>query len=259
MQTTKLKALVVTAGLTLLSGCASTQTKDAIDPWEGWNRNVQSFNDNVDNYVMKPVAKGYKWVTPGFVDQGVSNFFSNLSDIGVAANDALQGKFLQSGSDSARFLINTSAGVAGLVDVASLIDLPKHKEDFDQTLGYWGVPTGPYLVLPFFGPSTSRGVFGLLGDAAMNPISYTGIYFGSTWVSTAVSGGLGGLNAIDLRADNLGTEKIASEASVDRYQFFRDAYLANRNYLVKDGNVPEDDLLELEKKTGDQLSPFAPY
>jgi phospholipid-binding lipoprotein MlaA len=259
MKNKKTEALIVAGVLALLSGCATTRTADSNDPWEGWNRNVQSFNDHVDDYVMKPVAKGYRWVMPGFADQGVTNFFSNINDIGVCANDALQGKFSQSGMDGARFLVNTTAGVAGLVDVGTMIDLPKHNEDFDQTLGVWGLSTGPYLVLPFFGPSSPRGVAGLVGDAAMNPISYTGLYINSSWVSTAVSGGLGALNAIDFPADNLGTEKIATEAAVDRYQFFRDSYLQHRNYLIHDGNVPDDDVLKLDEQSGDRHAPVNPY
>lgn len=246
--------------LSLLSGCATTsQVSDANDPYQGWNRNVQTFNDHFDDYVMKPTAKGYQWLMPDFADQGISNFFSNLSDIGVTANDALQGKFAQSGSDGARFLLNTTAGVGGFVDVGSMLDLPKHNEDFDQTLGFWGVGTGPYLVLPFFGPSSVRGVVGLVGDAAMNPISYTGIYFSSNGLASAVSGGLGLLKAVDYRADNLGKEKVVSEAALDRYDFFKNAYFSNRNYLVKDGNVPEEDVLKFEKEDGKDLGPVSPY
>ncbi|WP_349431391.1 VacJ family lipoprotein [Methylomarinum sp. Ch1-1] len=241
--------------LLLLSGCATTETvQDPRDPWEGWNRNVQSFNDGLDDYVMKPAAKGYRWVMPNFADRAVSNFFSNIDDIGVTINDFLQGKFSQSGQDGARFLVNSTAGIAGLIDVGTMIDLPKHKEDFDQTLGVWGVSTGPYLVLPFFGPSSPRGVGGLVGDAAMNPISYIGTY---------VSTGLFALNAIDQRADNLATERIADEAALDRYSFFRDAYLARRRYLVYDGNPPEEvDVLELEDfefEGEDGMGPVSPY
>lgn len=241
--------------LVLLNGCAATNSKD---PWEGWNRNVQSFNDSVDDYVMKPVAKGYRWITPSFVDQGVTNFFSNIDDIGVIANDALQGKFLQSGQDSARFLVNTAAGVGGFVDVGSMLDLPKHNEDFDQTLGVWGVPTGPYVVLPFFGPSSPRGVIGLVGDAAMNPLTYVGFYVNPEWIGAAVSTGAGALKVIDARADLLGMEKVVSEAAIDRYQFFRDAYFSNRNYLIKDGNVPEDDVLKFEEQKDEGFGPLAP-
>lgn len=255
------KTSVVLNALTamvLLSGCATVPVADPQDPWEGWNRGVQTFNDRVDDYVMKPVARGYRWVTPEFVDQGVSNFFSNIGDIRVTINDVLQGKLMQSLSDGARFLVNTTVGFAGFFDVASEIDLAKHKEDFDQTLGVWGIPTGPYLVLPLLGPSSPRGVLGLIGDTAMNPISYTGAYLNPAMTARAVAGGLGALNAADLRADNLETEKIASEAALDRYAFFRGAYLSQRNYLVHDGNVPAEDVLEIDE-LDENLSPVNPY
>lgn len=246
------------SALTVLAGCAGVPASDPRDPWENWNRPVQTFNDRVDDYLMKPVARGYRWITPDFVDTGISNFFSNIADIRVFINDALQGKFQQAGMDAARFLVNTTAGIAGWFDPASSIDLPKHHEDFDQTLGYWGVPTGPYLVLPLLGPSSPRGVVGLIGDTAANPISYTGLFTESAVLSKAISGGLGGLNAADLRADNLETEKIASEAAVDRYGFFRGAYFSQRNYLVNDGNVTDDDILHLDE-TEEKLSPVNPY
>lgn len=242
----------------LLGGCATTQPADPLDPWEDWNRDVQAFNDTVDDYVMKPVARGYRWITPDFVDQAVTNFFSNIADIRVTLNDFLQGKFAQGAADGARFLVNSTAGLGGLIDVASEIDLAKNKEDFDQTLGVWGMSTGPYLVLPLLGPSSTRGVLGLIVDAAMNPISYTGAYFASSSVSTAVAGGLGAVNAADLRADNLETEKVASEAALDRYAFFRGAYFSQRNYLVHDGNVPHEDVLDLEE-LDEKLSPVSPY
>ncbi len=237
----------------LLGGCATTQSTDSatsdIDPWEGWNRKVQTFNDNLDEYAMKPVAKGYRWVMPTFADQGVTNFFSNIDDIGVALNDLLQGKFGQAGEDTGRFLLNSTIGLAGFIDVADRVDLEKHDEDFGQTLGVWGVPMGPYLVLPFFGPSSPRGVGGLMGDAAMNPISYLG---------TGVSIGLFALNAIDTRADYLNMEKIATEAAIDRYSFFRDAYLSRRRYLVNDGNIQEQDFFDDEFEE-EGLKPVNPY
>ncbi len=239
--------------LFFLSGCATTQTMDStssdIDPWEGWNRKVQTFNDNLDEYAMKPVAKGYRWVMPGFADQGVTNFFSNIDDIGVAINDLLQGKFSQAGLDASRFLLNSTVGLAGFIDVADKVELKKHDEDFGQTLGVWGVPTGPYLVLPFFGPSSPRGVGGLMGDAAMNPISYVGM---------GISTGLFALNAIDMRADYLNMEKIATEAAIDRYSFFRDAYLSRRRYLVSDGKVQEEDFFDDEFEE-EGLAPVNPY
>lgn len=254
--------LVAAAMLSVLSGCASTnQTAAKDDPWEGWNRNAQSFNDGLDSYVMKPVATGYDKVMPGFAHHAVTNFFSNIDDIGVFTNDALQGKFAQSGQDSARFLVNTTAGLGGFIDVGSYLDLPKHLEDFDQTLGKWGVSTGPYLVLPIFGPSSPRGLAGLLGDAALNPISYTGIYFGANSpMSYIVSGGLAAVKAVDTRANNLGLEKVISEAAVDRYEFFKNSYIARRKYLVNDGNVPaDDDVLKYQEDKNNSLSPFSPY
>ncbi len=238
--------------LLILTGCATTgdtSTRNSIDPWEGWNRKVQTFNDNLDEYAMKPVAKGYRWVMPTFADQGVTNFFSNIDDIGVTINDFLQGKFAQGAADAGRFLLNTTIGLAGFFDVAETVDLKKHNEDFGQTLGVWGVPTGPYLVLPFFGPSTPRGAGGLVGDAAMNPISYLGL---------PVSTGLFALNAVDMRADYLNMEKIANEAAIDRYTFYRDAYLSRRNYLVNDGKIPEDDFFDedFDEKGAAPISPY---
>lgn len=246
---TQLGCLVL---LGALEGCA-TMGNDPQDPFEGWNRDVQTFNDNLDDYVMKPVAKGYQWITPSFVDRGVTNFFSNINDIGVTINDLLQFKLSQTGQDGSRFIVNTVAGVAGFVDVAEMIDLPKHNEDFDQTMGVWGVSSGPYLVLPFFGPSSPRGVGGLIGDAAMNPISYVD--------SGIITGGLFAVNAADLRADNLSTERIATEAAIDRYAFFKSAYFQQREYLIHDGNMPEgSDLLENgEDFNKDNLGPVKPY
>ncbi|MFA6052079.1 MAG: VacJ family lipoprotein [Methylobacter sp.] len=241
----------------MLAGCATattTTTTDARDPWENWNRGVQTFNDNLDDYAMKPLAKGYHWVMPSFADRGVTNFFSNLNDIGVTLNDLFQFKISQTGLDGSRFIVNTVAGVGGLIDVAEMIDLPKHNEDFDQTLGVWGVPTGPYLVLPLFGPSSPRGVGGLIGNAAMNPISYVG--------SGAVTGGLFGLNAADQRSDNLSTEKIATEAALDRYAFFKSAYFQQREYLVNDGIMPEGEefiLEEDEESNKNGSTPVKPY
>ena len=246
---TQLGCLVL---LTVIGGCATT-AKDPQDPWEGWNREVQTFNDHLDDYAMKPVAKGYRWITPSFVDRGLTNFFSNIRDIDVTLNDLLQFKISQTGMDGSRFIVNTIAGVGGLVDVATMIDLPKHNEDFDQTMGVWGVPTGPYLVLPFFGPSSPRGAGGLVGDAAMNPISY--------FDSLIITGGLFGLNAINMRANNLGTEKIATEAAIDRYSFFKTAYFQQREYLVNDGNMPEgSDLLEKDEEFNkNNMAPVKPY
>lgn len=221
-----------------VTGCATTAKHDPRDPWEGWNRKVQTLNDNLDDYLMKPVAQGYQWITPSFVDRGISNFFSNVDDIGVIANDLLQFKLLQSGQDTGRLLVNTTIGLGGFIDVASKLDLPKHNEDLDQTLGAWGIPSGPYLVLPFIGPSTPRGAVGMAGDAAANPIN---------WISPVIIPyATGGLKTIDMRSDLLSATKIVDEASVDRYEFIRNAYFQQRNYLIYDGNPPLDDEMERE-------------
>ena len=223
-----------------LAGCATTATRapDEDDPWAGWNRGTQTFNDHLDKAVLKPMAKGYQWITPEFVDEGITNFFSNINDIGVTINDLLQFKLTQSGMDASRFLINTTAGVAGFVDVANMIDLPKHKEDFGQTLGFWGVPSGSYLVLPFFGPSSPRDAVGLVGDALFNPLTYVSIFGGAA--INAVTAGSRVVDVTDRRANLMTTEKIVDEGSVDRYDFIKNSYEQNRDYLIHDGNLPED-------------------
>jgi len=245
------------ASLLLLLGtqaCTTTPTKDtkdkdARDPIEGWNRGVQHFNDKLDDYVMKPVATGYQKVTPTPVNQGITNFYSNINDITVFGNDLLQFKLLQGGKDLGRFFVNTTVGLGGFVDVASKMNLPKHNEDFDQTLALWGLPSGPYGVIPLFGPSTPRGIFGLAGDTASNPITWinpmAGYALGSSWHSLDwVILGSGMLRITDQRADLLSASKIMDEASVDRYEFMRNAYFQQRNYVIHDGNPPLDEELE---------------
>jgi phospholipid-binding lipoprotein MlaA len=223
-----------------LTACATTTKTDPSDPWEDWNRDVQGFNDQVDEYVMKPVADGYKWVMPEFADRGVTNFFSNIDDIGVFVNDFLQFKPAQGGQDMGRFLINSVAGLGGFFDVAGYLDLPKHKEDFDQTLAVWGVPSGPYMVLPFLGPSTPRGVGGLVGDTATNPINYI--------APVVIPWATGALNVADQRADLQSTSKIVDVAAQDRYTFIRNAYFQERAYKIYDGEPPLDEELEKEDR-----------
>jgi phospholipid-binding lipoprotein MlaA len=240
-----------------LAGCASTATTvpDPTDPWAGWNRGTQTFNDNLDKAILKPLAKGYQWITPEFVDEGVTNFFSNINDVGVFINDLLQFKITQSGMDGSRFLINTTAGVAGFFDVAEMIDLPKHKEDFGQTLGYWGVPSGSYLVLPFFGPSSPRDTFGLVGDALFNPLTYVSV-FGGAAVNAATAGSRV-VDVTDRRAHLMTTEKIVDEGAIDRYDFIKNSYEQNRDYLIHDSNPPEDtdpDLLDESSEESDKVS-----
>ena len=234
---TLLRSLVLS--ITLL-GCSATQThvSDSSDPWSAWNHDTQLFNDNLDKAILKPLAQGYQWITPEFVNTGVTNFFSNINDVGVTINDLLQLKVSQGGMDGSRFLINTTAGVAGFVDVANLLDLPKHKEDFGQTLGYWGIPSGNYLVLPIFGPSYPRDTVGLIGDTLFNPITYVSILGGS--VVNGATAGARVLDVTDRRANLMTTEKIVDEGSVDRYDFIRDSYKQNREYLIHDGKSSDD-------------------
>ncbi|MFI3158225.1 MAG: VacJ family lipoprotein [Methylococcaceae bacterium] len=233
-----LTCIIATAALT---GCSSTTLKGAgeTDPWQGWNKSTQSFNDSFDKHVLKPVAVGYLHITNSAVDDGVTNFFSNINDIGVTINDILQLKLLQGGMDISRFIINTTAGGAGIFDWADKIDLPKHNEDFGQTLGFWGVPSGPYLVLPFFGASTPRDTVGLIGDAFMDPLTYVSIFGG--FVGTAVTAGTSALDVTDYRAGVMSSEKVVDEASNgDRYDFIKNSYLQHREYLIYDGNPPAE-------------------
>lgn len=217
-----------------LGGCASTsEFADPRDPFETFNRSMYTFNDTLDRALLKPVAEGYKKVAPEFVDRGVSNFFGNLEDVGSAVNNLLQFKVKRGASDISRVLVNSTLGIAGLFDVASGMDLPKYGEDFGQTLGYWGVKSGPYLVLPLLGPSSGRDAFGLAGDWWLDPLNYVDSD-GWRWTAKA-------LNIVDTRADLLGASRILEEAALDPYEFLKDAYLQKRLSDVYDGNPPLED------------------
>lgn len=230
--------------------CTTTPTKESVpqkkaDTLDGFNRGVHSFNETLDANILKPIAKGYMWATPDLLQQGVTNFFSNINDIGVTANDLMQFKMTQSGMDAGRFIVNTTAGGLGVVDVASMIDLPKHNEDFGQTLGFWGVPAGGFLMLPFIGPSSTREIGGMVGDALFNPFSYTFLFGGGVAV-TAATAGARSLDVTNTRASLMGTEKMVNEAAgSDRYNFIKNAYQQRREYLVHDGNVPSKDDVDL--------------
>ncbi len=226
----------------LLTGCATLDDQSTPgDPLESYNRAVYKFNDGIDRYVLKPVAKGYDNVTPDPVQKGISNFFSNLDDIFVIANDLLQLKFRQFASDTARFVINSTLGLGGLIDWASDMGLKKHQEDFGQTLGYWGVPAGPYFMVPFVGPSTIRDVSGEYVDISQFSVIWNELHEGYPRVTRDASAawGLKGLKTIDQRAALLKAEKVLDEAALDRYSFIRDFYLQRRLNLVHDGNPPQ--------------------
>jgi phospholipid-binding lipoprotein MlaA len=213
-----------------LVGCATAPNakKDPRDPIEGFNRASYKFNDALDRALLKPAAKGYKAVTPDFVESGVTNFFSNLAQPTVIINDLLQGKFKASLNDTGRFLVNTTVGIGGLFDPASAAGLDRNDEDFGQTLGKWGVPSGAYLMVPFFGPSTVRDSFGTGVDVFTNPVRYVD--------DTGVRYGLAGLDLIDSRARRLPLDDTINQA-YDKYTFIKNAFLQQREYAVKDGNV----------------------
>ncbi|HDP90080.1 MAG TPA: VacJ family lipoprotein, partial [Thioalkalivibrio sp.] len=227
----------------LLSGCSGVRTTpDPRDPWEGYNRAMFEFNDSVDRAVLKPVAKGYRAVTPKAVDRSVTNFFANVGDIPNAFNNALQGKLTASLQDLNRVVYNTTFGLGGLFDVASHMGLPRHDEDFGQTLGVWGVNAGPYFVLPILGPSTVRDAGGRVVDGWAHPLGQID--------DERLAWSLAALKLIDLRADLLDVERMVDDVAYDRYVTIRNAYLDRREFLIYDGNPPEreeDDLLrELE-------------
>ncbi|MCY1262462.1 putative phospholipid-binding lipoprotein MlaA [compost metagenome] len=199
------------------------------DPWEGFNRAMFRFNDTLDTYALKPVAKGYQAVTPQFLEDGIHNVFSNIGDVGNLANDLFQAKFHNAGVDTGRLLFNTSFGLLGFFDVATPMGLQRNDEDFGQTLGYWGVGSGPYVVLPFFGPSTVRDTGGMVPESFLGPYPYID-HVPTRNVTRAV-------DVVDTRANLLSAEKLITG---DKYVFIRNAYLQNREFKVKDGEVEDD-------------------
>lgn len=222
-----------------LTGCAGAHNPS--DPLEPLNRGIYRFNDTVDKAVIKPVAQGYSAVMPTVGKTMVSNFFSNLDDVVVTANDLLQFKLVQGFSDGMRVFVNTTVGVFGLIDVASAGDLKKHNEDFGQTLGKWGVGNGPYLVLPILGPSTLRDSAGLYVDGYPSPVYQ--IKHMRTRNQAYLARG------INRRAELLDQEKVLREAMLDPYEFTRDSYLLYRKNLVYDGNPPRTRYDDMEEDT----------
>ncbi|UNK69206.1 VacJ family lipoprotein [Pseudomonas simiae] len=199
------------------------------DPWEGVNRPIFAFNDVLDTYALKPLAQGYQLITPGVVQDGIHNVFNNLGEVKNVANDVLQVKFHSAGVDTSRFLLNSTIGLVGLIDVATPMGLQRSDEDFGQTLGYWGVNSGPYLVLPFLGPSTLRDAPAILPDAYANPVRYMG--------DVPTRNSLYGVGVIDGRAQYLASEKLMTG---DKYTFIRSAYLQNRAFKINGANVKDD-------------------
>lgn len=202
------------------------------DPWEGFNRAVYNVNDAVDAALLKPVAVGYQKVVPDPARDGVKNFFGNLGDVWSTVNLLLQGKVVESARMTLRVASNTIFGLGGVLDPATEFGLERHSEDFGQTLGFWGVPPGPYVVLPLLGPSTLR-------DTAALPVDFKGGALGYVNDTGAVVT-LSGLRVVSTRAGLLSAERLLADVALDKYSFLRDAYLARRQSLVYDGNPPEE-------------------
>lgn len=230
---TRVLIIAVLAGL--LGACAHAGPTDSYrtpDPLEHFNRAVFKFNNQVDHAVLKPVAKGYKAVLPAVVRKHVGDFFSNLQEPTTIVNDILQGKIRQGGLDLSRFAFNTTFGLLGVFDVATPLGMPDHEEDFGQTFTVWGFGTGPYLVLPFLGPSTLADGIGLIpATLYTDPRTATG--------STERSYILVGVSAVDTRARLLGASKIV-QMQLDPYVFRRNAYLQQRRQAVYDGHPPPE-------------------
>jgi phospholipid-binding lipoprotein MlaA len=241
------RVLLVATLVFLVSGCATTSNRD---PLEGINRGIYKFNDIADRAVIKPVATAYKTVTPSPIRKGVNNFFNNLRMLTTTLNDLLQFKFTHAFTDAGRFVINTTFGVAGFIDVASMDNIERRQEDFGQTLGFWGVGNGPYLVLPILGPSTLRDTAGLAFDYyttdAINYVHDAGNVKASNLLRVA--------QIIDKRTMLLDASDIADNASLDPYAFTRDGYLQLRASQLNDGATPveilqDDDSVVNDKST----------
>jgi len=210
----------------VLPAVAASASED--DPWERFNRPVFRFNHAIDTYGLKPLAQGYQKVTPSFLRRGIHNMFLNLGESGNLVNNLLQGKPHAAGIDTSRFLFNTTFGLFGFFDVGSKMGLSRSDEDFGQTLAVWGIGSGPYLVLPFFGSSTLRDAPAKLPDYLLTP---------SPYLEARTRFALTAINVVDTRAELLSAEGMIEG---DRYNFIRNVYLQTREYKIHDGEVEDD-------------------
>lgn len=226
------KLLISALCAVALAGCASHG--DPRDPLEPVNRAIHGFNEELDRVLLKPAAQGYQTVVPGFARTGVRNFFANLNDVTVVANDILQLKLEQGSRDFMRLAINSSLGLFGLLDIASEMGLQKQNEDFGQTLGRWGVGPGPYLVLPFIGPSSLRDGIGYYVDTEYTDLVRRHDEVPARNTATA-------LRVVSRRADLLEAMRAIEAAALDPYEFTRELYLERRRTLVYDGQPPRDE------------------
>ncbi|WP_020408803.1 MlaA family lipoprotein [Hahella ganghwensis] len=232
-----------TLGLLVVGLLSSTPLAAAYehpdDPWESVNRKIYSFNDTLDQWILRPVAKAYRFVTPGAVDRSITNFFNNLSDVPHLANNLLQLKGRESAITFSRLVYNTTFGLGGLIDIATEWDLPVQEEDFGQTLNYYGVPEGSYLVLPFLGPATVSDAIGKIPDSLFNPIVHI-FDAPESYYAT-------GVKIVDIRADLIPTENLLTG---DKYAGLRNVYLQRRDYLINDGKI-EDGFLDDDEDLSD--------
>ncbi|MGB4072765.1 MlaA family lipoprotein [Pseudomonas sp.] len=222
----QLGLLLACTGVLLLPALVQASEED---PWLGYNRFMFRINDTVDAYTLKPLAKGYQAVTPQFVEDGVHNVFRNIGDVGNLANNLLQGKLHDAGVDGGRLIFNTTFGLLGFFDVGTAMGLQRSDEDFGQTLGVWGMGSGPYVVLPLLGPSTVRDAFGKVPDSMLTATAFIDHVPTRNVVHV--------VNAVDFRASLLSAERLISG---DKYIFIRNAYLQNREFKVRDGEVEDD-------------------
>lgn len=243
--------LTILIACLLTGGCAATTEREGVhDPLEPMNRRIHAFNDGFDRAVARPVARTYDEVVPGVVDQGVTNFFNNLDDVGVLINSILQLKPRETILTANRLIFNTTIGLYGLIDVAGLMGAEKANEDFGQTLGYWGVGNGPYLVLPFLGPSNLRDTTGRTVDAQYDPVRD---FKPNSSRNAAIA-----LQAVDTRASLLGATNVLDTAALDPYSYTREAYTHRRIRQIHDGNPPPDALPdESAEPSDDDFDPFS--
>jgi len=237
--------------LLLTAGCAALPPgkRDPRDPWERVNRATYRFNDKFDRAIARPVARGYRAATPHVVQTGIRNMYDNADTPIVMLNDLLQGQFKSFASDTGRLLVNTSIGIGGLLDPATALGLEKNDRDFGQTLGKWGVGSGPYLVLPFLGPCDVRDSFGKLADTYSTPRTYikNNDWYWSLWL----------VEKVDARSRFLDQDRLIDNA-YDAYAFLRNAYLQHRDFKVNGGQSPSEEEQELklmEEAGEDQQAP----
>lgn len=247
-----LRSSVLIAVALIAAGCAATPGRTTSDdPWQGMNRGIYKFNDTLDRAALKPVAKGYRKVTPRWFRTGVGNFFANLSYPATAMNQFLQGKPGLGFRDAGRFLMNSTIGLAGVLDVATPVGLTANDEDFGQTLAKWGVGSGPYVTMPFFGPSSLRDAPSRVFDYFLGPLVYLQVPWEVEW-------GMRGLDIVHMRSELLPLDETLQNA-FDPYAFMRDAWVQQREFQIYDGNPPAEEYEEFqEEEAAPSEEPAAP-